>query len=135
GGGSSPAAVTNPTPPPAASVYTVPAAMSLSTTDVEKVISQAVGEAKARQKNAVIAVTDRAGNVLAIFAMTTALNTQVTVRASPDRLAGPSGVNLDLQGVQVSRPQVAVAKAITGAYLSSAGNAFSTRTASMIVQE
>jgi hypothetical protein len=29
----------------------------------------------------------------------------------------------------------AIAKAITGAYLSSSGNAFSTRTASMIVQE
>ena len=29
----------------------------------------------------------------------------------------------------------AIAKAITGAYLSSGGNAFSTRTASMIVQE
>jgi uncharacterized protein GlcG (DUF336 family) len=42
----------------------------------------------------------------------------------------------DLQGVAVPGAVAgAIAKAITGAYLSSAGNAFSTRTASMIVQQ
>ena len=42
----------------------------------------------------------------------------------------------DLQGVDVPGAVAgAIAKAITGAYLSSGGNAFSTRTASMIVQE
>ena len=49
----------------------------------------------------------------------------------------PSGINHDLQGRVVPGGAVAgaIAKAITGAYLSSSGNAFSTRTASMIVQE
>jgi uncharacterized protein GlcG (DUF336 family) len=45
---------------------------------------------------------------------------------------------LDLQNVQLGAPAAAagaIAKAITGAYLSSSGNAFSTRTASQIVQE
>ena len=47
---------------------------------------------------------------------------------------GPSG-NLDFQGAVVPATLAAIAKAITGAYLSSGGNAFSTRTASMIVQQ
>ena len=49
---------------------------------------------------------------------------------------GPNGSTHDLQGVDVPGAVAgAIAKAITGAYLSSGGNAFSTRTASMIVQE
>src|SRR3712207_4765226 len=59
-------------------------------------------------------------------------------RANP-RLSvprGPNGSTHDLQGVDVPGAVAgAIAKAITGAYLSSGGNAFSTRTASMIVQE
>jgi uncharacterized protein GlcG (DUF336 family) len=50
--------------------------------------------------------------------------------------AGPNGSMHDLQGVDVPAAAAgAIAKAITGAYLSSSGNAFSTRTASMIVQQ
>src|SRR5688572_26692957 len=49
---------------------------------------------------------------------------------------GPNGSTHDLQGVDVPGAVAgAIAKAITGAYLSSGGNAFSTRTASMIVQQ
>ena len=43
--------------------------------------------------------------------------------------------NTDLQGLSVPAAGAAIAKAITGAYLSSGGNAFSTRTASEIVQQ
>jgi uncharacterized protein GlcG (DUF336 family) len=72
---------------------------------------------------------DRVGNVLAVFAM----------NGSNQRLQvprGPDGSTHDLQGVDVPGAVAGViAKAITGAYLSSGGNAFSTRTASMIVQE
>ncbi|WP_353218480.1 heme-binding protein, partial [Sandarakinorhabdus sp.] len=50
------------------------------------------------------------------------------------RPGGPAG-NLDVQNVEFRAELAAIAKAITGAYLSSSGNAFSTRTASMIVQE
>lgn len=49
--------------------------------------------------------------------------------------AAPNGVNIDAQNLTIPAAGGAIAKAITGAYLSSAGNAFSTRTASMIVQE
>ena len=125
GGGSTPAPVTT---PPTTSVYTAPAAESLSVSDVQKVISQAVAEAQARGTPAVISVTDRVGNVLAVYAMTGAPSL-VTIRAN----AGQAP--LDLQGQQVPTTLAAIAKAITGAYLSSSGNAFSSRTASEIVQE
>ncbi|HEX5775824.1 MAG TPA: heme-binding protein [Caulobacteraceae bacterium] len=124
GGGEAPP----PTPPgPPASVYSVPAAEALSVADVQKVIAQAAGEATARGRPAVIAVTDRVGNVLAVFQMTGA---QPTITTRP----GPNG-DFDAQGVVAPAAAGAIAKAITGAYLSSGGNAFSTRTASMIVQE
>ncbi|NNC71316.1 MAG: hypothetical protein HKN78_00380 [Sphingomonadaceae bacterium] len=110
--------------------YAVPAQVSLSTADVRQIISQAAGEATARSRPVAIAVVDRVGNVLAIYAMNGA-DLSLSVPAPP-------GTNFDLQGVALPAPAAAVgaiAKAITGAYLSSGGNAFSTRTASEIVQE
>ena len=109
------------------SVYSAPAAEALTVADVQTILSRAVAEAQARAKPAVIAVTDRVGNVLAVYAMTGAPAT-TTLRA------GTSG-NTDAQGVVAPAAAAAIAKAITGAYLSSGGNAFSTRTASMIVQQ
>ena len=125
GGGGTPAPVTT---PPAVGVFTAPATLSLSATDVEQVIAQAVAEAQARGTPAVISVTDRVGNVLAVYQMAGAPQ-MVTIRPG----AGPQ--QLDLQSLQVPASLAAIAKAITGAYLSSGGNAFSTRTASEIVQE
>lgn len=116
-----------PTPTPPTGVYTVPAQEALTTQEVERIVAQAVAEASARSTPAVIAVVDRVGNPLAIFTMTGA-------RATATLRAGTSG-NTDLQGVSVPAQLAALAKAITGAYLSSGGNAFSTRTASQIVQE
>jgi uncharacterized protein GlcG (DUF336 family) len=104
-----------------------PAAEALTTADVQKVLAQAVGEANARHTPGVFAVVDRVGNVLAVYAMTGA-------RATATLRPGPGG-NLDAQGVVVPAAAAAIAKAITGAYLSSGAHAFSTRTASMIVQE
>jgi uncharacterized protein GlcG (DUF336 family) len=99
----------------------------LTSAEVETVVSRAVAEAQARGRPAVIAVVDRVGNVLAVFSMTGA---RATARARP----GADG-NIDVQGVTVPAALGAIAKAITGAYLSSSGNAFSTRTASQIVQQ
>jgi uncharacterized protein GlcG (DUF336 family) len=125
GGGGAPAPTTT---APTTTVFTPPAAESLAVTDVQQVIAQAVAEARARGTPAVISVTDRVGNVLAVYRMVGAPAT-VTIRPG----AGPQ--QLDLQSVQVPAALAAIAKAITGAYLSSGGNAFSTRTASEIVQE
>lgn len=115
-------------PPEAVSVFSRPAAEALTAADVENVLARAVTEAQARGLPAVIAVVDRVGNVLAVYRMTGA---RVMALARPGGRAG----NLDVQNVEFRAELAAIAKAITGAYLSSGGNAFSTRTASMIVQE
>lgn len=128
GGGSTGSGTTPPVTPPTAGVFAVPAAESLSTTEVGQIIAQAAAEARARNVAATIAVTDRVGNVLAVFAMPGAA---ATARISN----APNGQNIDVQGLTIPSAGAAIAKAITGAYLSSGGNAFSSRTASFIVQE
>lgn len=130
GGGSTPTPTPTPTPSPTpTALYAVPAQEALSQADVQRIIAQAVAEATARNLPANIAVVDRVGNVLAVFAMNNA-NQRLTVPS------GPNGSQHDLQGLDAPAAVAgAIAKAITGAYLSSGGNAFSTRTASMIVQE
>ena len=100
----------------------------LSVADVQQVIAQAVHEASARGARATIAVTDRVGNVLGVFRMTGA-DPLITIPA-------PRGVVGGLNGLEIiPDTMAAISKAVTGAYLSSEGNAFSTRTASQIVQE
>lgn len=118
------------TPPAATSSarYAVPAPESLNVTDVQTIIAGAAAEATARSLPAIIAVTDRVGNVLAVYAMTGARTTAITTPA-------PNGDSIDIQNQTVPAGGGAIAKAITGAYLSSGGNAFSTRTASQIIQQ
>ncbi|MFB9051401.1 heme-binding protein [Sphingobium indicum] len=128
GGGSGSTPSPGPTTPTPTSLYAAPAQEALTVADVESVVAHAVAEARARNLPAVIAVTDRVGNVLAVFRMTGA-------RASATTSAAPNGDNIDAQNLTVPAEAGAIAKAITGAYLSSGGNAFSTRTASMIVQQ
>jgi uncharacterized protein GlcG (DUF336 family) len=130
GGGSTPtpSPTPAPTPTPTGGLYTPPAAEALTTSDVERVLAQAIAEAQARSLPSVIAVTDRVGNVLGVFRMTGARATATTAGA-------PNGVHIDAQNVAFPAEGGAIAKAVTGAYLSSGGNAFSTRTASQIVQE
>ncbi len=99
----------------------------LTTDDVRRVIAQAVNEANAQATPAVIAVVDRVGNVLAVYRMS---GSRVSVKVTSRR-----GVVGGLENLDVPSELAAIAKAITGAYLSSEGNAFSTRTASQIVQE
>lgn len=103
----------------------------LTINDIEAVIARGVAEAQARNARATIAVVDRVGNVLGVFVMNGAPST-VTLRSTA---AGKSLVDGGLEGVAVvPATMAAIAKAITGAFLSSEGNAFSTRTASQIVQ-
>ena len=105
---------------------------SLSASDVDRVVGQAVAEANARSiDNAVISVVDRVGNVLGVYAMDP--QNLPLVRIDSGR-GIPEGNGLDGLELDIA-PLAAITKAITGAYLSSAGNAFSTRTASQIVQE
>lgn len=100
----------------------------LTSSEVETVIAQAVAEAQARNANATIAVVDRVGNVLGVYRMNGA-DTEILVDSG-------RGVDTGLEQIDVIPDTLAaISKAITGAYLSSEGNAFSTRTANQIVQE
>jgi len=104
----------------------------LTQADVERVLAQAIAEAQARGLQATVAVSDRVGNVLGVFRMTGA-DTTVTLRST---VAGSAPVDGGLEGVDiVPDTATAIAKAVTAAYASSEGNAFSTRTASQIVQD
>jgi uncharacterized protein GlcG (DUF336 family) len=105
----------------------------LSVADVQQVISQAVAEALARNAQATIAVVDRVGNVLAVYRMNAPLTNTIVIAGNASVPTGLDGIRLPIStGVDAL---AAIAKAVTGAYLSSEGNAFSTRTASQIVQQ
>lgn len=102
---------------------------ALSAADVEKIVAQGVQAAAALGAKGTFSVVDRSGNVLAVFKMNGAAAT-VSIGSIRDQPAqGLDGLN----GI-VSSELAAIAKAVTGAYLSSSGNAFSSRTASYIVQ-
>jgi uncharacterized protein GlcG (DUF336 family) len=106
----------------------------LSVSDVKTVLAQAIAQAEALGLDATIAVVDRVGNVLAVHRMAQAgpaielATTQpVEISTGLEGIVLPAGADGDALA--------AIAKAVTGAYLSSEGNAFSTRTANQIVQE
>ena len=108
----------------------LPSNVALTPDDVAQIVQQAVGEAEAISESPTVAVVDRVGNVLAVYQTFGAIGEQVTIDPEKD-VNGRIG----LANKQVPAEAAAIAKAITGAYLSSNGNAFSTRTASQIVQE
>ncbi len=131
GGGSGPSAagVDPATPVAGCSGFCADTPTQLVVSDIEGIVARAVAEAQARGVAATIAVVDRVGNVLGVFRMNAAGLT-VTVRSPGASVSG------GLEGVNVVPDTLAaIAKAITGAYLSSEGNAFTTRTASQIVQD
>ena len=117
-----------------------PVQASLTVAEVQQVIAAVVQEANARSASATIAITDRVGNVLGVFQMNGAT---ARVRVSTGKgIARTNGLEevqntfamLGANGTPSTR-LAAIAKAVTGSYLSSGGNAFTTRTASQIVQE
>ncbi|MGB5398249.1 MAG: heme-binding protein [Gammaproteobacteria bacterium] len=100
----------------------------LSIADTETIIAQAVSEAQVQGASATIAVVDRVGNVLGVFRMSGAVD-KITIDSGRNVTGGLEGISI------IPDTLVAIAKAVTGAYLSSEGNAFSTRTAGQIVQQ
>jgi uncharacterized protein GlcG (DUF336 family) len=109
----------------------------LTVADVQTIIAQAVTQAVASNVRATIAIVDRGGNVLGVFQMTNALlTTLIGSSSSPQCAEGVAQTSIcGLEGQQVLATLAAISKAGTGAFLSSNGNAFSTRTASDIIQE
>jgi uncharacterized protein GlcG (DUF336 family) len=117
----------------------------LTKADVGKIIGQVVQEASARHKPATIVVVDRMGAVLAVYRMRGA-PVNLPVEPNPngtnakqlvDGLSGVSSVTiLGKTYTIVPTAMEAISKAVTGAFISSAhGNAFTTRTASQIIQD
>lgn len=100
---------------------------SLSVSDVQTIISQAVSKAVAMNQRVTVSVTDKEGNLLGTFAMTgTAANTLI-------RSVGRAGQGLE--NVTIPSSAASHSKAGTAGIFSTGGNAFTTRTASFIIQE
>ena len=105
---------------------------ALTAAEVERVVAQAIQAAQTVGATGTIAVVDRVGNVLAVYRMNGARDDiDIVSGRQPDTTVR----GLDNLNVTGGAALAAIAKAITGAYLSSSGNAFSTRTASLIVQD
>jgi uncharacterized protein GlcG (DUF336 family) len=100
---------------------------SLTAVDVQTVIAQAVSQAVSLNQKVTVAVTDKEGNLLGMFTMTGASPTTLI------RSVGTSGQGLE--GLIVPASAAANSKAGTAGIFSTGGNAFTTRTASFIVQE
>jgi len=134
GGGSNSMSSAGTSPPPPQSTpdsgcsgFCANASSFLTEADVQTIIAQAVNEAQAQGKPAVIAVVDRVGNVLGVYRMAGA---PTTIRISDPRPVTGGLLNLDVP------PELgAISKALTAVYFSSEGNAFTSRTAGQIAQE
>jgi uncharacterized protein GlcG (DUF336 family) len=100
---------------------------NLTTSEVQTVIAQAVSAASALNRPVTVAVTDREGNPLGVFQMTGAPATT--------RISGGGRVGQGLEGLDVPASLAAVSKAGTASLFSTQGNAFTSRTASFIIQE
>jgi uncharacterized protein GlcG (DUF336 family) len=98
---------------------------SLTANEVETIIAQGVSTAVAMNKKVTIAVTDREGNVLGMFVMTGA--------DGNSRFSG--GGSGGFEGFVAPSTFAAHSKAGTASLFSTGGNAFTTRTASFIIQE
>jgi uncharacterized protein GlcG (DUF336 family) len=99
----------------------------LTTNEVQTVIAQAVSAAAALNRAVTVAVTDREGNPLGVFRMTGANATT--------RITGGGRTGEGLEGLDVPSQLAAVSKAGTASVFSTQGNAFTSRTASFIIQE
>lgn len=100
---------------------------SLTAADVQTIISQAVSQAVSLNQKVTVSVSDKEGNVLGVFTMTGAPATTMI------RSVGTSGQGLE--AFVVPSAAAANSKSGTAGIFSSGGNAFTTRTASFIIQE
>ena len=110
---------------------------TLTTTEVQTIIAQAVSVAASINKAVTVAVTDREGNVLGVFAMTGAPSLMQFRGGGPLQTPDPiTGlVPVGLEGTKLPSKLGAISKAGTSSLFSTSGNAFTTRTASFIIQE
>ena len=128
-------------PTPGTTVPPTPPAITagtLTTGEVQTIIAQAVSAAVSLNRPVTVAVTDREGNVLGVFTMTGApATTQFRGGGpGPTLVPNPMGfVSVGLDGTVVPSKLAAISKAGTASLFSTRGNAFTSRTASFIIQE
>ena len=132
-----PGAVATPGPAGAGPGPNAVTAGTLTSGEVQTIITQAVSAAVAMNRAVTVAVTDREGNVLGLFSMTGALS-MMQIRGggplqTPDPITGL--VPIGLEGTRLPSTLGAISKAGTAALFSTSGNAFTTRTAGFIIQE
>jgi uncharacterized protein GlcG (DUF336 family) len=132
GAGPTPGSITPPNQPSAT-------AGTLTTSEVQTVIAQAVSAAASINHPITVAVTDREGNVLGVFKMTGAPSTTQLRGGGPGPTLAPNPitgfVTTGLDGTIVPANLAAISKAGTASLFSTRGNAFTTRTAGFIIQE
>ncbi len=109
---------------------------NLTEAEVRQLIAQAVSAAVALNQRVTVAVTDKEANVLGLFTMTGAPS-NIIVRGGgtpqpQDPLTGL--VPVGLENSRLPARFAAISKAGTASVFSTQGNAFTTRTASFIVQ-
>ena len=114
--------------PTGAAPESTSATVHLTAGEVQTIIAQAATQAQAVGLPVTIAVVDHEGVVLGSFRMARA-TTAITIRG------GGSGLLESLTPPPALAEFAAISKAGTAAFLSTQGNAFSTRSASFIVQE
>lgn len=98
---------------------------ALTANDVRTIITQAVSTAVALNQRVYVTVTDRQGNVLGMFLMS---GVNGNSRFSGGGMGG-------FEGFVAPSTFAVISKAGTAALFSTGGNAFTTRTASFIIQE
>ena len=112
---------------------------TLSTSEVQTIIAQAVSAAAQLNRPVTVAVTDREGNVLGVFKMTGAPASIQFRGGGPGPSQIPSlltgFVTTGLDGTVVPAKLAAISKAGTASLFSTRGNAFTSRTAGFIIQE
>lgn len=109
-------------------LFSVPTfSQSLTVADVQTIIAQAVSKAAAMNQRVTVSVTDKEGNLLGTFAMTGAPATTLI------RSVGRAGQGLE--NLSVPSGAASHSKAGTAGIFSTGANAFTTRTASFIIQE
>jgi uncharacterized protein GlcG (DUF336 family) len=119
-----------PTPGSAAILPAPPTSLKATTLaedDVRTIIAQAASAAMQLGHPVNIVVTDREANILGYFLMPGSPSS-TTIRSV-------GALGRGLEGAVVPAIEAAIAKAATGAFFSTGGNAFSTRTAGFIIQE
>lgn len=121
-------------------VAVIPSAIGpspLTEADIRQIIGQGVAQAQKLGLAGTFTIVDREGNILAIYQMKGASKNIVIrdVGRTGQGLEGIGGSASALPKVTIPAVAGTISKAGTGAFLSTFGNAFSTRTAAFIIRE